>query len=203
MKIITKIKRNRFLRGVYSAYRRTFGYSPKAFGYFGDNVSMGNPCSIVNPRNVFLMGNNCVFRATILAKNAKFIMKSYSAAAAGFTVVTGNHARIIGKYYLSIPEEEKPIGLDKDVIVESDVWIGLNVTLISGVTIGRGATIAAGSVVCKSIPPYCMAGGVPAKPIKFYWTIDQIMEHEAKIYPENERYNREELESIFEQYKIK
>ena len=41
---------------------------------------------------------------------------------------------------------------------------------------------------------------VPAKFIKFYWTIDQILEHEAKLYPEAERYSREQLEEIFEKY---
>lgn len=65
-----------------------------------------------------------------------------------------------------------------------------------GVVVGRGASIGAGSVITKSIPPYCVAVGVPAKPVKFYWTIDQILEHESLLYPENERYSREELEKI-------
>ena len=92
---------------------------------------------------------------------------------------------------------------DKDVIVESDVWIGRNVTLLSGVRIGRGAIIAAGAVVNKNVPPYCIAGGVPAKPIKFKWTIDQILEHESKLYPEQERFSREQLEILFAETKTK
>ena len=99
-----------------------------------------------------------------------------------------------------ITEEIKPKGYDQDVIVEDDVWIGSNVTLLSGVTVGRGTTVAAGAVVGKSMPPYCICGEVPAKFIKFYWTIDQIMEHEKKLYPENERYSREQLEEIFAKY---
>ena len=84
--------------------------------------------------------------------------------------------------------------------VEQDCWIGSNVTLLSGVTIGRGTTVAAGAVVTKSMPPYCVCGGVPAKFIKFYWTIDQIMEHEAKLYPVEDRYTCEQLEEIFTKY---
>lgn len=61
---------------------------------------------------------------------------------------------------------------------------------------GRGATIAAGAVVNKDIPPYCIAGGVPAKPIKFKLTTEQILEHEKSLYPENERFRLEELERI-------
>lgn len=97
-------------------------------------------------------------------------------------------------------EENKPKGYDHDVIIEKDVWIGANVTILAGVTIGRGATIAAGAVVNKDVPPYSVVGGVPAKVIKFYWTIDQIIEHEEKLYPDNERYRRNELQMIFETY---
>lgn len=73
---------------------------------------------------------------------------------------------------------------------------------MSGVTIGRGSTVAAGAVVSKSMPPYCICGGVPAKVIKFYWSIDQIIEHEKKLYQENERYTREELKEIFRKYNL-
>jgi acetyltransferase-like isoleucine patch superfamily enzyme len=52
------------------------------------------------------------------------------------------------------------------IIIEDDVWIGHGVSLTSGVKIGRGAVIAAGSVVTKEIPPYSVAGGVPAKVIR-------------------------------------
>ena len=45
-------------------------------------------------------------------------------------------------------------------------------------------------------------GGVPAKPIKFKWTIDEILQHESMLYPEEERYIREELEEIFREYKF-
>ena len=136
----------------------------------------------------------------ILTTNAKFIMKKNSGSAYGLKVITGNHARIIGTPYRNITEATKPKGWDHDVIVEEDVWIGCNVTLLSGITIGRGSTVAAGAVVSKSMPPYCVCGGVPAKFIKFYWTIDQILEHESKIYPEEERYTREYLEEIFNKY---
>ena len=71
---------------------------------------------------------------------------------------------------------------------------------MSGVTIGRGSTIAAGAVVNKDIPPYCVAGGVPAKFIKFKWTIDEIMQHEKILYPEHERITKDELIRIFEMY---
>ena len=59
------------------------------------------------------------------------------------------------------------------------------------------------AVVAKSMPPHCICGGVPAKFIKFYWTIDQILKHEVKLYTEKERYTRQQLEEIFEKWEKK
>ena len=200
MNILTKIKKNRLIRGFYFIIKNYFLCNSSKFGYYGTDVNMIPPITISNPENVYLYGNNGLNNATILTTNAKFIMMPNSGAASGLKVVTGNHARIIGVPYRCITEDMKPKGLDNDVIVEEDVWMGINVTLLSGVNIGRGTTIAAGAVVSRSMPPYCICGGVPARVIKFYWTIEQIMEHESKIYPEDKRYTREELNNIFAQY---
>lgn len=50
-----------------------------------------------------------------------------------------------------------------DVTIGNDVWIANDVTIMSGVTIGDGAVIMNGAVVTKDIPPYSIAGGVPAR----------------------------------------
>ena len=176
-------------------------FNPNNFGYLGDMVELDVDNIISNPKNVYLYGSNSLKKAIILTTNARFIMKRNSGSAYGLKVVTGNHARIVGIPYRNITEKMKPKGYDADVTVEEDVWIGINATLLSGVTIGRGSTVAAGAVVNKSMPPYCVCGGVPAKFIKFYWTIDQILEHESKIYPEEERLSRDYLEKIFAEYK--
>lgn len=201
--IFTKLQENVFLRGLLFLYRSYFGYSRRKMGFCGEKVSLNPPLTLSNPENIYLYGDNKLDNAVILTTNAKFIMKKHSAAAQGFKVATGSHAMIIGKNYREITESEKPQGLDKDVIVEENVWIGMNVVLLSGVVVGRGSTVAAGSVVTKSLPPYCVAGGVPAKPIKFKWNIDEILEHERILYPENERYTQEQLEKIFAETKTR
>lgn len=48
-----------------------------------------------------------------------------------------------------------------------DVWIAQGAILRSGVHIGNGAIIAAGAVVVSDIPAYAIAGGVPAKVIRY------------------------------------
>lgn len=198
---VRKLKDNRFVRGLYFLNKNYFGLSKSKIGYCGDNVVITPPHSILNPKNVEIGSNVGIgHHAHISALNAKFIVKGNCAIAENLTVHTGNHARLVGMFVTDITEENKPKGFDEDVVVEKDVWLGCNVTLLSGVTVGRGATVAAGAVVAKSLPPYCICGGVPAKPLKFYWTIDQILEHEKALYPESERLSREYLEEVFDRY---
>lgn len=51
----------------------------------------------------------------------------------------------------------------RGVVIEDDVWIGSKATIVDGVTVGRGAVIGAGAVVTRSIPPFAIAVGVPAR----------------------------------------
>lgn len=52
------------------------------------------------------------------------------------------------------------------VRIEDDCWIGDRTIILKGVTIGHGSTIGAGSVVSKSIPPFSLAAGNPARVIQ-------------------------------------
>lgn len=53
----------------------------------------------------------------------------------------------------------------KGIVIEDDCWLGHGVTVLDGVKIGQGSVIGAGAVVTKSIPPYSVAIGVPARVI--------------------------------------
>lgn len=60
-----------------------------------------------------------------------------------------------------------------DVIIGNDVWIGAGVLILSGVTIGDGAIIGARAVVARSVPPYTVAAGNPAKPVRERFSPDE------------------------------
>jgi len=54
------------------------------------------------------------------------------------------------------------------ITIGDDCWIAANSVITAGVTIGKHCVIAAGSVVTKDVPPFTIAAGNPAKPIKRY-----------------------------------
>jgi acetyltransferase-like isoleucine patch superfamily enzyme len=58
------------------------------------------------------------------------------------------------------------------IVVNDDVWIGAGATILSNVTIGQGAVVAAGAVVTKSVEPYAVVGGSPAKILKYRFPED-------------------------------
>lgn len=64
----------------------------------------------------------------------------------------------------SIPHD-RPLS-SKPVVIEDNVWLGEFVSVLPGVTIGKGSIVGANSVVSKNLPPYVIAVGTPAKPIK-------------------------------------
>lgn len=65
---------------------------------------------------------------------------------------------------------------EKIIKIGNDVWIGQGASIArkDGLTIGDGAVIGTGAVVTKSIPPYAIAAGVPAKIIKYRFSDDII-----------------------------
>ena len=66
-----------------------------------------------------------------------------------------------------IPIRYQPV-VTSPVIIEDDCWIAANSVLTAGITIGRHSVVAAGAVVTKSIAPYSIAAGNPARIIKQY-----------------------------------
>lgn len=167
----------------------------KCFKSCGSNVYLRPSSSDIKGIGNISIGNNVSIPkgSTIYTTEANLTIKHNVIFGPRPTIITGDHRiDVIGKAIFD--SHEKLPENDADVIIEEDVWTGANVVILKGVTIGRGSVVAAGAIVNKSCPPYSIIGGVPAKVIKYRFTIDQAIEHERILYPENKRYSKEQLE---------
>ena len=124
-------------------------------------------------------------------------VKKYAAIGAGCIIIPGDHVPTVGvPQYLAGKLHINDV--DGDIEVGEDAWVGAGTILLSHCKIGRGAVVAAGAVVSKEVPPYAVVAGIPAKIIATRFSVEQILKHEAILYPPEERMTKEELEHLFE-----
>lgn len=141
------------------------------------------------------VGNNTVIPmgAVLYCTNAELKIGSKVIFGPHPTIITGDHRiDVIGRFikdsYEKLPQNDLP------VVIEDDVWAGANIVILKGVRIGRGSVIAAGAIVNKSCPAYSIIGGCPAKILKYRFTVEQILEHEKRLYTMDQRLTKEEIE---------
>jgi acetyltransferase-like isoleucine patch superfamily enzyme len=60
------------------------------------------------------------------------------------------------------------------IVVGNDVWIGHRAIILPGVTLGDGAIVAAGAIVTRSVPPYAIVGGSPARVIRMRFSEEEV-----------------------------
>ena len=100
----------------------------------------------------------------------------------GDGVYTGTHVQIaaVNHVYSDPDRYIKDQGITAEgIVIEDDVWLGSNVVVVDGVTIGKGCVVGAGAVVTKSLPPYSVAVGVPAKVVKDRRDADAVRQQVA------------------------
>jgi acetyltransferase-like isoleucine patch superfamily enzyme len=115
-----------------------------------------------NPQNI-VIGQHCHINhlgCLQASSDSKITIGNDLRMGPGTMIYSSNHGIRLGNLIRSQPQTQK------DVTIGNDVWLGSNVVVTAGVNIGDGAVIAAGAVVIKDIPPYTIAAGIPAKPIK-------------------------------------
>lgn len=68
-----------------------------------------------------------------------------------------------------------------ETVIGSDVWLGRGSLIMAGVSIGDGAVVAAHSVVTKSVPPFAIVAGVPAKIIRMRFDAEDQRRHSRAL----------------------
>lgn len=90
-----------------------------------------------------------------------------------------NHAFLYDDSFGIKPPDEGYDPWERPCIIGNDVWIAANASINRGVRVGNGAVIGAGAVVTKDVEPYCIVGGVPARPLRLRFSseiIDVLMQ---------------------------
>lgn len=113
----------------------------------------------------------------------------YCSIAGGVTILPGNHAlrfvstsSFTGDDQLTIfkaaladagtpsfgryPVRDVRPGRDEAPVIGNDVWIGQGAVIGRGVTLADGCVVGASANVTKSVPPYAIVGGNPARTIR-------------------------------------
>ena len=170
------------------------------WGALGANSNVRCPVIVANPKNVFIGTCSRIgTHATIYNASGKVQIGDNVEISKGVTIVTGNHAPVVG-VPITVSNKARMADEESDIIIESEAWLGINVTLISGAYIGRGAIVGACSLVNKYVPPYAVVAGIPAKIIAVKFSKNQIMEHESILYKPEDRMSENEIEKLFDEH---
>ena len=120
----------------------------------GTSVQMG--CKFLNGRKVYL-GDRNVINFGCLFDGRHYQIKTGSDVSIGpeATILTLGHD----------PQSSEFADRGGDVIIGDRVWIAYRAIILPSVTIGEGAVVGAGAVVTRSVEPYFIVAGNPAKKI--------------------------------------
>ena len=168
-KVISWQKTTGISDGTHCTYPRTY-ITPNFQLNLGVKSTIGSS-SLVEGRGTINIGNfsqiswNSTFELEISTAN-KYCPNGHDP----------KRVSIFAPHHLSWPGNKPDLPPDKRkycrISIGNDVWIGRGNTLKTldpdrPLVIGDGAVIAADSVVVKSVPPYAIVGGNPARFIKW------------------------------------
>lgn len=71
-------------------------------------------------------------------------------------------------------DEDGHPGSKGDVVIGNDVWLGLGAKVLSGVVVGDGAVVGAHAVVTRSVRPYAIVVGSPAREVRRRFSDEQV-----------------------------
>ena len=162
---------------------------PTAHFEYASKIRIGSHCRIArqaiirantdDSKAVCLGDRVSIHESTLISANRGHITIGDNSWLGPNSVICGNGGVEIGEHVLiashcvintvshNFDRTDAPMnhqGTNCDpVFIENDVWIGTGAVVLQGVRIGYGSIIGAGAVVTRSIPPFSIALGVPAR----------------------------------------
>lgn len=200
--MMIKISYN-FLRSIYHSLRNKFKKKYNILNQYPERNIFGKNVKLYNTKWGKGGGanTNCEIANTIIGNYCQI----------GENVIIGPRNHIFTNFTVSdfiYKPEEFPQGRDSGMYegyynkIGDNVWIGRNTIVLQGVEICSNAIIAAGSVVVKSVPPYSIVGGNPARLIRYKFNSEIIKKLDALNWTEWSQSEiikrRDELEAIVE-----
>ena len=131
----------------------------------GNGIGLSTLCKItIIPSAKLIIGDYCgISQSSIHCKN-EIVIGNYVNIGADSLIMDSNFHSLDWKIRAS--SEDTKNCISKPIHIEDHVFIGARSVICKGVTIGARSIIASGSVVTKSVPVDCIAGGNPCQVIK-------------------------------------
>lgn len=170
----------------------------KSLKIAGDNFRFG-PDSVFSDHRLIEVGNNVFMgqRTTVNTTKVRIIIGNNVMFGPEVMVIGGDHNFLVpGKLMRSV----KIGGINLPIEIEDDVWVGARCLILKGVKIFEGAVIGAGSIVTKSIPPYSIAVGIPAKPLISRFSKQDLEKHLQMV---NSEYSIKDINVLYERNGVK
>jgi len=176
---VTKRLRIYIYRSLFAEYGNGFRFDPNGLYSYrnihvGDDVNLGVCPILMAELSEIHIGSHVMFGPEVV-------------------VIGGGHNTDVPGIYMTLVHQ-KSGNEDLGVVIEDDVWVGARAIILRGVRVGRGSIVGAGAVVTKSVPPYSIVGGNPARVIGFRWSVEKIVAHEKLLYPVDQSLSTKDLE---------
>jgi acetyltransferase-like isoleucine patch superfamily enzyme len=130
--------------------------------FLGNDVFVGRNTIIYCKDGDIFIGDNSTISFNCDIFSANLVKLGENVQIAAYTFLNGG-THSFDRTDIPVINQERS---GKQIIVADNVWLGANVKILDGVTIGKDAIVGAGAVVINDLPPFCIAGGLPARVIR-------------------------------------
>jgi len=165
-------------RLVFREYGRHVHWDPGVIFESPYNISIGDRCRIKKGVEMYAgpwednkdkitlkIGNN-------VSINSGTFINAHNYIEIGDGTLIGKNVLLADtRHNFRDPEKsvrDNPITLEDPIIIGEGSGLAFNSVIFPGVTIGPHSLISANSVVTKDVPPYSVAGGIPARVLRIY-----------------------------------